>query len=232
MNRFFFHTIRNGAYMWQKILTELSWFIGVLASALLGFAIGYERKLRSKEAGIGTHTIICIGAALMMVVSKHGFSGESDSSRVAAQIVSGIGFLGAGIIVYRQHEIHGLTTAAGMWATAGVGMAAGAGLFAVALAATLLIIVVQCLYHLPLRLFRHKRFYRLRVVFWHHEGETDEIKKIFGCSRFQSLEMVRQKEGVCCFATLFTAEEFSFAKLNDIMRTHPYIQSIQREDET
>ena len=74
---------------------------------ILGFAIGYERKLRFKEVGIRTHTIVCAGSALIMVVLKYGFgdSIEADMSRVAAQIVSGIGFLGAGIIVYRKHEI-------------------------------------------------------------------------------------------------------------------------------
>ena len=109
-------------------MEELKYLIGVLVSVVLGFAIGFERKLRYKEAGIRTHTIVCVGSALIMVVSKYGFgdSAEADASRVAAQIVSGIGFLGAGIIVYRRHEIRGLTTAAGVWATAGVGMAAGA----------------------------------------------------------------------------------------------------------
>ncbi|MGN1076970.1 MAG: MgtC/SapB family protein, partial [Candidatus Gallimonas sp.] len=102
-----------------RILLDLLLAVG------LGFLIGLERKMRSKEAGIRTHTIVCMGAALMMLVSKYGFAETSDfdPSRIAAQIVSGIGFLGAGIIVYRQHEIHGLTTAAGVWATAGVGMA-------------------------------------------------------------------------------------------------------------
>ena len=111
------------------MLEELKYLISILVSVILGFAIGYERKLRFKEAGIRTHTIVCVGSALIMVVSKYGFgdSIEADASRVAAQIVSGIGFLGAGIIIYRKHEIHGLTTAAGVWATSGVGMAAGAG---------------------------------------------------------------------------------------------------------
>lgn len=120
--------------MWENVLNELQYLISMLLSVVLGFAIGYERKLRFKEAGIRTHTIVCAGSALIMVVSKYGFgdSIEADASRVAAQIVSGIGFLGAGIIIYRKHEIHGLTTAAGVWATSGVGMAAGAGLYVVA----------------------------------------------------------------------------------------------------
>lgn len=138
------------------MLEELKYLISILVSVVLGFAIGYERKLRFKEAGIRTHTIVCVGSALIMVVSKYGFGDSADASRVAAQIVSGIGFLGAGIIIYRKHEIHGLTTAAGVWATSGVGMAAGAELYIVALGATLIIIAVQCLFHLNCRLFRTK----------------------------------------------------------------------------
>lgn len=73
-----------------------------------------ERKFRYKEAGIRTHTIVSIGAALMMIISRHAFGSEADSARVAAQIVAGIGFLGAGIIVYKKNVVHGLTTAAGV----------------------------------------------------------------------------------------------------------------------
>ena len=80
----------------------------------MGFLIGLERKFRYKEAGIRTHTIVSIGAALMMIISRHAFGSEADSARVAAQIVAGIGFLGAGIIVYKKNVVHGLTTAAGV----------------------------------------------------------------------------------------------------------------------
>ena len=96
----------------------------ILLSAFIGYLIGYERKNREKSAGMRTHSIVCMGSALMMVVSKYGFSDipDYDASRVAAQIVSGIGFLGAGIIFVRNHSVSGLTTAAGIWTTAGVGI--------------------------------------------------------------------------------------------------------------
>ncbi len=108
--------------MKEIIINELMHLIGVAVAVVLGFAIGFERKLRYKEAGIRTHAIVCVGAALIMVVSKYAFAGmDADASRVAAQIVSGVGFLGAGIIMLRGQKMHGLTTAAGIWATAGVG---------------------------------------------------------------------------------------------------------------
>ena len=78
--------------------------LDLILAALLGFFIGLERKLRDKEAGIRTHTIVAFGAALMMIISKFAFDAEADSARVAAQIVAGIGFLGAGIIVYRKRR--------------------------------------------------------------------------------------------------------------------------------
>ena len=147
--------------MTEQLLGELHSLLNILLAVVLGFAIGYERKLRYKEAGIRTHTIVCVGSALIMVVSKYGFADimEYDASRVAAQIVSGIGFLGAGIIIYRKHEIHGLTTAAGVWATAGVGMAAGAGMYVVAAGAAVVIIGVQCIFHIKCRLFRTKKYF-------------------------------------------------------------------------
>lgn len=95
----------------------------------------------------------------MTVISKYGFGGtDADTARVAAQIVTGIGFLGAGIIVYRRHEIRGLTTAAGVWATAGVGMAAGAELYVIAAGATIILIAVQCLFHAKWKIFRTKKY--------------------------------------------------------------------------
>lgn len=217
--------------MWQIVLTELYNFIGVLVAALLGFLIGYERKLRHKEAGIGTHTIVCIGSALIMVVSKYGFSGEADAARVAAQIVSGIGFIGAGIIAYRQQKIHGLTTAAGVWATAGVGMAAGAGLYVIAVCATALIIAVQCLFHIPCKFFRSKRFYRLRIVFKQTADEADRIKEIFSVNHFHSLEMKREEGAVRCSIAILTATEYSSAELTEVMNGNNFILSIIREDD-
>ncbi len=99
--------------MIENIVEELQYLISVLLAIILGFAIGYERKLRFKEAGIRTHTIVCVGSTLIMVVSKYGFgdSIEADASRVAVQIVSGIVFLGAGVIMYRRDIVYGITTA-------------------------------------------------------------------------------------------------------------------------
>ncbi len=205
--------------------------LDILLSVVLGFAIGFERKIRSKEAGIRTHTIVCVGAALMMVVSLHAFDGQADSARVAAQIVSGVGFLGAGMIVYKQHEVHGLTTAAGVWATAGVGMACGGQKYVIAVGATLILIVVQFIFHLNLPVFRHKKYYSVKIEFVQTDDENLRIKEIFGTDRFNELVLNRVGDTIVYNATLNTDKEFSSTRLKEIIAENPFIHSIERCDQ-
>lgn len=216
------------------MLEELEYLASVLLAVVLGFAIGYERKLRYKEAGIRTHTIVCAGSALIMVVSKYGFgdSVDADASRVAAQIVSGIGFLGAGIIVYRKHEIHGLTTAAGVWATAGVGMAAGAEMYLFATGATVILIAVQCLMHVRCRFFQTKKYYQIKICFINGGEECGKIKELFRTDRFNRLVIERKGGETLYHATLNTDEEYSSARLQEIMAENPFIKSLERCDES
>jgi putative Mg2+ transporter-C (MgtC) family protein len=119
----------------------------LLLSAVLGGVIGFERERAKKPAGLRTHILICLGACLFTVVSIYGFGG--DIARVAAGVVTGIGFIGAGAIIRggREGVIAGLTTAATIWAVAGIGLAAGAGLYLVAVVATLLILLVLIIPH-------------------------------------------------------------------------------------
>ena len=211
---------------------DFDWMLllDLLLSVLLGFVIGYERKLRSKEAGIRTHTIVCFGAALMMVISKHAFDGSADSARVAAQIVSGVGFLGAGMIVYRQHEVRGLTTAAGVWATAGIGMACGADQYILAAGATLILVFVQAILHLPLRPLVQKKSYSVRIVFIQKTDENLKIKELFGTDRFNKLVITRENGQIVYSATLTTEKEFSSSWLNRLMEENPFIRSVERCD--
>src|ERR1700683_2913067 len=117
---------------------------------VLSALIGLEREIRQKSAGLRTHTLVGVGAALFMLISKYGFTDVLetgrvilDPSRVAAQIVSGIGFIGAGLIFVRRDSVRGLTTAASIWLTAAIGAAAGAGLVVLAVAATGIYFVVS-----------------------------------------------------------------------------------------
>lgn len=118
---------------------EWNLILRLLIAGLLGGIIGFEREFRAKEAGLRTHFIVALGSALFMVISQHAFPGmQHDAARVAAQVVSGIGFLGAGVIIFQKNVVRGVTTAAGLWVVAAIGLAAGAGMFAVTLAATLM----------------------------------------------------------------------------------------------
>ena len=216
--------------MIEKLLFESTVLLDVLLSVGLGFIIGLERKMRSKEAGIRTHTIVCLGSALMMVVSKYAFGSEADSARVAAQIVSGVGFLGAGMIVYKKHEVHGLTTAAGVWATAGVGMACGGKMYFLAIGVTALLLIVQWVFHLNWGVFRHKRTYSVNIEFIQTQRENLIIKEIFGTDRFNHLIIKREEGKVLYSATLNTEIEYSSTRLNEIITQNPFILSIERCD--
>ena len=113
------------------------------AGLVLGAIIGFERELHRQPAGFRTHSLVALGAALFTIVSAHGFAGPTvDPTRIAAQIVSGIGFIGAGTILQHRGNIRGLTTAASLWSVAAIGTAAGAGLVAMAVIGTILILVV------------------------------------------------------------------------------------------
>ena len=135
-------------------------FLHMLVASVLGAIVGWERSKRFKEAGVRTHILVCCGAALFMIVSKYGFADlaqtgdgalgvmkAADPARVAAQVVSGISFLGAGVIFKNGGTIKGLSTAAGLWVTAGIGLAAGAGLYLLAFFVSLLISIMQIVTH-------------------------------------------------------------------------------------
>jgi len=130
---------------------EVEMILRLLLAAALGAIIGYQRERAGKAAGLRTHILICVGAALFTIASLYGFGANADPDRVAAGIVAGIGFLGAGAIIRTGEGIvAGLTTAATIWAVAGIGLAAGAGLYLASAVTTALILIVLFLPH-PIR---------------------------------------------------------------------------------
>ncbi len=135
-------------------LVELEYLLRILLSALCGAFIGLEREKRAKNAGIRTHILVAISSTLMMIVSKYGFydvittPGISlDASRIAAGVVTAIGFLGAGVIFVRKENTVGLTTSAGLWATVGMGITIGAGLYFTGMMFTFFILLLQAFLH-------------------------------------------------------------------------------------
>ena len=134
-------------------LPQLEYLIRILIACLCGGLIGIERTLRQKDAGFRTHVIVALGASLMMVISKYGFADslaagyDPSPERIASNIITGISFLGAGMIFVRGANIKGLTTAAGVWSTAAVAMAIGAGMYITGIVSSVIIVVIQVLFH-------------------------------------------------------------------------------------
>lgn len=211
----------------EQGLIFIDYILRILVALLLGFAIGFERKTRSKEAGIRTHTLVAVGAALYTVVSIYGFEG-ADKARVAAQIVAGVGFLGAGMIMHQRQVIHGLTTAAGIWATAGVGMAAGAGMWEIAVACTVLIIAVQLLLHTNLKIFRMKRFNTYKITYQENPGAIDKLHKLFGITKFSRLKTEKRPDGsLYSVATVRTEKEFDDEFITETILTNDFVISCE-----
>lgn len=164
----------------EQIQSQGEFALRILFAGFLGASIGFERKNRNKLAGVRTHVIVALGAALMMVVSKYGFFDveKYDASRVAAQIVSGVGFLGTGVIFVRNsNSVSGLTTAAGIWATAGVGMSMGAGQYFIAAASATMIVGMQVMLHHIHFLSREAYQETVRVILKNEDNAVKELEE-------------------------------------------------------
>jgi putative Mg2+ transporter-C (MgtC) family protein len=159
-------------------------------AAVLGGLVGLERERAESSAGLRTHALVALGAALFMLVSMFGFSNAGkppavvlDPSRVAAQIVTGIGFLGAGVIIFRREIIRGLTTAASVWLVAAIGMAVGGGLYAAALAGTVLALAILAIMKpLESRLFAQRRQHIMTLTVDRREVSIDDLREILGAA--------------------------------------------------
>ncbi len=214
--------------------------VRLVVSILCGVIIGVERKTRSKEAGIRTHAIVCMAACLFMIISKYmttadfnesGVSG--DPSRIASQVVTGIGFLGAGIIMYRRDVMYGLTTAAGVWATAAIGMAIGSGFLVVGVCATLLILVLQIVFHLPVKAFRTPHLSVIKMQVWIENDETlNEIVRELGSPKVTSYKVKSIDGRLVATVEVTTSAPFSVDVMNNLIRSNPeHLLSIERTEE-
>lgn len=213
----------------------LNWLIRMLVACVCGFAIGFERKSRSKEAGIRTHSIVCMASCIIMIVSKYGFSdtGAVDYERIAAQVVSGIGFLGAGIIFYKHDFLHGLTTAAGVWATAGIGLAIGAGMLFVGLIATTMLVLLQILLHRPWKFLKGNMVHVIRLnVKLDEDGVVDKINELFDVKKVLQFKTKNEDENrITGVIELVTERDFTANEILDISKNNKFINTIEKIDE-
>ena len=186
---------------------ELRLLLDLLIAAVLGFAIGFERKLRLKEAGIRTHGLVCVGACVFMLLSQFAFdrslTPQYDAARIASQTVMGVAFLGVGIMYSKGGAMQGITTAAGIWTTVAIGMCCGAGninfVWVGAIVAGL-IIVFQLLFHRPLKFLAHKTEKVVRIKFLQTPELTVENFRKYG--KVTGYSIKREGEYIICNCTV------------------------------
>lgn len=217
--------------------------VRMLIAIVCGLAIGVERKSRSKEAGIRTHAIVCLASCLFMILSKYlsaplfsditGNKFDGDATRIASQVVTGIGFLGAGIIMYRRDVMHGLTTAAGVWATAAIGMAIGSGFIVTGVCATAMILLLQFIFHLPIKAFTTRHIALIRMQIWvENDDILPQIMEKIGAKKVSSYKAKQVGESLIATVEVPTTEELDPNKFNSLIREFPkHLLSIERTDD-
>lgn len=226
---------------WNKDVWHF--IVRMLVSIVCGFAIGLERKSRSKEAGIRTHAIVCLASCLFMILSKYltaplfsdisGNSFDGDATRIAAQVVTGIGFLGAGIIMYRRDVMHGLTTAAGVWATSAIGMAIGGGFIVTGVCATAIILLLQLIFHLPIKAFTTRHIALIKMQIWvENDDVLNQILKKLGTNKVSSYKVKQVGESLIATVEVATMDSLDPIQFNALIREFPtHLLSIERTDE-
>ncbi|MDE6441700.1 MAG: MgtC/SapB family protein [Clostridia bacterium] len=211
----------------------VEYLLRIILAVALGFMMGFERQIRLKVGGIRTHAVVAAGACILMIVSKYGFSDSADfdAARIASQVVSGISFLGAGMIMYRQQSVHGLTSAAGIWLTAAIGMAVGAGMYFVSLGATAIVIAVQFIFHIPLNIFKDKYYNEIKVTF---KSPTDDcpdvIKKLFDIKTFSEFRAKKQDDEIIYYAVINTKKQIDAAFIYNAINDYPFVISIEKTE--
>lgn len=208
---------------------ELEYILRILIAAVCGSLIGTERKARLKEAGTRTHLVVAFGSALFMIVSKYGFEDmilraaensaiSFDPTRIASTIVTGIGFLGAGTIFVRRNIINGLTTAAGLWSTAAVGMAIGAGQYVIGICATIILVLLQWFLH------SSRLFNRTSTVIMNF--------KLAPCERpVEKLKGVLEEKGIKIKNVSFEKNSNNECKIECVVKMPSKLSHIQLSDE-
>lgn len=223
--------------MREYILSQLEFLLRLIVAGICGFLIGYERKNRYKEAGVRTHMIVAVGAALIMIVSKYGFADvimqkgyELDPSRIAAQIVSGIGFLGAGMIFIRGQAVNGLTTAAGVWTTAGVGMAIGAKQYFIGIAATIIVLIIQIVLHKNWKWLHIPTLEQITMQIKESNEALSFIQDSLRESHIEIINLKAEKMGNGFLDVELYVKipaKFDISKLMDLFKDNPMVKSIE-----
>lgn len=192
----------------------------LFVAGVLGALVGLDREYRAKEAGYRTHFLVSLGSALIMIISQHGFDGVLhevgvglDPSRVASQVVTGIGFIGAGTIILHKQTVRGLTTAAGIWATSGIGLTIGAGMYVLGISATVLTLIGLEVLSL---LFKKVGMKSLSVEFSTNNKDTiDSFAKSFNSKDFHIVSYQMNEKTDSGLTTYYVSMVVKSKKSND-----------------
>ena len=227
------------AYLQETALTvfdNLEFFIRIVLAAVLGALVGLERSKRQKEAGVRTHCIIACTSALFMILSKYAFVDlvsvdglrGADPARIAAQVVSGISFLGAGVIFKNGNSIRGLTTAAGMWGTAAVGMAIGAGMYWLGLMEAVVLVVIQLVLHR----FRVGGDAEITQEVTVHMTDSDGLMQAFDClvrehrGKITDSTLTREDSMLCLEVSIRLPDPITHEEALRFLRENPGVRKI------
>ncbi|MDD3831417.1 MAG: MgtC/SapB family protein [Clostridia bacterium] len=216
---------------WQRIIQSLPieavYLVRILLAGLCGMVLGIERSKRQKEAGVRTHFIVACASSLLMTVS---LSFTQDAARIAAQIVAGIGFLCAGMIFFRRETLHGLTTAAGVWATAGIGMAMGNGLYLLAIGTMLVIVIGQSFFHAT-RIGRFNIQQLLLVKFRYSEETKNGLQEYFKSAPLSRFSLTSKDGILLAEAVLRPQIACTVENISNAMEQFPDVTSIGRMED-
>ncbi len=216
--------------LWAGIANEAPYMLRLLVAAACGCVIGVERSMRNKEAGIRTHIVVTIGAALAMILSKYAFGdvADADASRIASQIITGVSFLGAGVIFVRGATIRGLTTAAGIWTTAVIGMAIGAGMYPIGIFTTILMVGLQLFLHRFVHIEKNITA-DIEVVLADVNGAVPRFRKQLEANDMDVTGFEIQKSGggeLHCVLSVKVKENKLLYPIDSLMEANPDIHSI------
>lgn len=207
---------------------ELIALLRIVIAAIIGVVMGIERRRRQKEAGIATHVIVASASALFTIISTSlAKTAGNDGERIAAAVVTGVGFLGAGIIFFRRETTRGLTTAAGIWATSAMGMCVAIGQMIVAFGVLALIISIQLILHSKTVVHRDRK-HMLFIKFVYNDEINSEIRSHFGCGSFHRFKITKDGDKMIAEAVIYTKQNFYATELSQLMSDNTAIISIER----
>ncbi|MBE6755304.1 MAG: MgtC/SapB family protein [Ruminococcaceae bacterium] len=225
--------------LWNIICSwEWEYVLRLAVACVCGAFVGFERSRRFKDAGIRTHVMVTLGAALIMIVSKYGFQDipalemmKVDASRVASNVVTGVGFLGAGVIFFKGTSIKGLTTAAGIWTTAGIGLALGAGMYFIGIASAVIMIIAQFFLHRILKSVDSYSTSEMSVSLQNEPGVIDTFKNQLEKENLviQACKIIKNAEEgtVTLKATVRMPHDMEFEDVVRIVESNNKIKSIE-----